>query len=135
MGKLREAHGPLLPIKPQPGDKLRHLFEAQRALMAVYEVKHPDRRLESRSLRLAELADALAAEAQELKAWTPWKRWRADYGRELTKEEEQGVVEELVDLLHFLLEACVEAGLDHVDLAGYYLAKNRENRARQDRGY
>jgi dimeric dUTPase (all-alpha-NTP-PPase superfamily) len=88
------------------------------------------------SLQMSELADAIMMEAAELKAWLPWKRWKGDFGRDLTDEERAGVLEELVDITHFLLEAFLLAGVDiDGDLGALYLAKAAVNRQRQEEGY
>ncbi len=42
------------------------------------------------------------------------------------------VTEELVDILHFFVSACIKAGLDADTLYRAYTGKNRENFRRQD---
>lgn len=136
-GRLREAHEPLVPVDLNSFvDLFGMIVTAQRSIMRLYDEKHPELAEQTQTQKLVMLADALLDESAELKAWLPWKPWRLDHGRELTEEERAGVIEELTDLLHFLLEAFIVMGVTSPrEIAGYYLAKNRVNRARQAQGY
>jgi len=45
------------------------------------------------------------------------------------------VHEELIDCVHFLVSAMLNAGMTYKDVLEEYEKKNRENHARQERGY
>jgi dimeric dUTPase (all-alpha-NTP-PPase superfamily) len=114
---------------------LQVMLDEQRDVLDAIEARLGASDL-SESLQMAELADAIMMEAAELKAWLPWKRWKGDFGRELTDEERAGILEELVDIIHFLLEAFLLAGVDiEEDLGALYLAKAAVNKQRQEEGY
>ena len=40
-----------------------------------------------------------------------------------------------IDMLHFFLNIALALGIDHDTLVSLYVTKNKENFARQDRGY
>jgi hypothetical protein len=124
-------------VEIAPGeDCLAVLLDAQRQVRATIDAHNEVHQNLPLSLKLAVLAEAIIMEGAELKAWLPWKLWKADYGRELTDEEREGALEELVDLLHFVLEGFLELGVDDArTLAGYYLAKAAVNEDRQREGY
>ena len=42
------------------------------------------------------------------------------------------VKEELIDVLHFFISMCITAGMDADEMLRCYLAKNKENYARQN---
>lgn len=65
----------------------------------------------------------------------PWKTWKkyADY--QFTEETYNKVCSEFVELLKHLLLLAGELGMDLKLITNMYVAKNRENHARQDRGY
>lgn len=135
--KLREEHRPLEPVKiPYNVDAFWLMLKGQRDLRSIYAERFPEHVAEPLSARLVALTDALAMEVAELKEWLPWKYWKAGFRGELSEVEVAGAVEELTDILHFVLEAFLELGIDRPEqIAGYYLAKNAVNRQRQEEGY
>ncbi len=85
---------------------------------------------------LIDNADMLMMEAAEAKDWMPWKKHKRDYGRALTEEEREKVLEEFVDALHFVLNGFLTLGVTTSEEVGQrFLAKNKVNHARQDDGY
>jgi dimeric dUTPase (all-alpha-NTP-PPase superfamily) len=129
--RLQGAHA----VWPPKDGVLQIMLDEQRSVLDVIQERLGESDLPA-PLRLVEMADAIMMEAAELKAWLPWKRWKGDYGRELTDEEEAGVIEELVDILHFLLEALLIVGVESEhDLGALYLAKAAVNKKRQEDGY
>lgn len=70
---------------------------------------------------------AIVAEIGELLDEVNFKWWKNP--REVDRER---VTEELVDILHFFVGACLRAGLDADALYRAYVDKNRENFRRQD---
>lgn len=88
------------------------------------------------TLLLIDNAQMLGMEAAEVLDWLPWKKHKRDYGRKLTDEEREKVIEEVIDCLHFVFNLFYELGVrDSREVARRYLAKNNVNHARQDRGY
>lgn len=123
----------------QEGDKLDLLFDKQSELFKkqlengsaenkmknLYEIKEP-----FDGYRIFMLSTALLHEAVELQRETNWKWWKKE-----TKTDIDKVQEEIIDIWHFMIQVSIEAGLDSKKLIEKYMEKNRENLARQERGY
>lgn len=123
----------------QEGDKLDLLFDKQNELFKkqlgntaavnkmknLYEIKEP-----FDGYRIFMLSTALLHEAVELQRETNWKWWKKE-----TKTDIDKVQEEIIDIWHFVIQVSIEAGLDPKKLIEKYMEKNRENLARQERGY
>lgn len=69
---------------------------------------------------------AMVAELGELLDEVNYKWWKAPEPLDV-----QAVAEELVDVFHFLVGACIKAGLGPDELFETYCKKNRENWDRQ----
>jgi len=78
---------------------------------------------------LHRVASAIASEAMEL--------WQAGKGKWWSKKDynRHDKVEEVVDILHFFLIACLELGISAQELFDEYSKKLAENYRRQKRGY
>lgn len=131
--------------KKQRDDKLDLLFQKQKALISqeldssnrdnnkkvenkmkrLYQVKEP-----FQGYRIFMLSSALLHETVELQRETDWKWWKSDKG-----VDHQKIVEEIIDLWHFLIQLSIEAGIDPDLLVTKYMLKNRENTKRQESGY
>jgi dimeric dUTPase (all-alpha-NTP-PPase superfamily) len=123
----------------QEGDKLDILFDKQNELFKkqlensaavnkmknLYEINEP-----FDGYRIFMLSTALLHEAVELQRETNWKWWKKE-----TKTDIDRVQEEIIDMWHFMIQVSIEAGLDSKKLIEKYMEKNRENLARQERGY
>ena len=123
----------------QEGDKLDILFDKQNELFNkqlensaavnkmknLYEIKEP-----FDGYRIFMLSTALLHEAVELQRETNWKWWKKE-----TKTDIDKVQGEIIDMWHFMIQVSIEAGLDPKKLIEKYMEKNRENLARQERGY
>jgi dimeric dUTPase (all-alpha-NTP-PPase superfamily) len=72
-------------------------------------------------------AMAMTAEIGELLEEVNFKWWKNPRPIDLAR-----IREELVDILHFLVAACIRAGLDAESLYREYVKKNSENFRRQD---
>ncbi|HSK69633.1 MAG TPA: dUTPase, partial [Candidatus Limnocylindria bacterium] len=70
---------------------------------------------------------ALIAEVSEALDETNYKWWKNPKPVDLP-----ALREELVDVLHFFLSMCLEAGMDAEEIHRIYMAKCAENFARQD---
>jgi dimeric dUTPase (all-alpha-NTP-PPase superfamily) len=121
------------------GDKLDILFDKQNELFKkqlenstsvnkmrnLYQIEEP-----FEGYRIFMLSTALLHEAVELQRETNWKWWKKE-----TKTNIDKVQEEIIDIWHFVIQVSIEAGLDSKKLIEKYMEKNRENLARQERGY
>ena len=113
-------------------DKQNELFKKQLGNTAavnkmrnLYEIKEP-----FDGYRIFMLSTALLHEAVELQRETNWKWWKKE-----TKMDIDKVQEEIIDIWHFVIQVSIEAGLDSKKIIEKYMEKNRENLARQERGY
>ncbi len=123
----------------QEKDKLDILFDKQNELFKkqlentsavnkmkkLYETKEP-----FDGYRIFMLSAALLHEAVELQRETNWKWWKTE-----TKTDIDKVQGEIIDIWHFMIQLSIEAGLDPKKLFEKYMEKNKENLARQERGY
>lgn len=70
---------------------------------------------------------AIIAELSEVLEEVNFKWWK-----DPQKINQERLKEEIVDVLHFFVSMCLKAGLGPEELYQAYLAKNRENFARQE---
>lgn len=71
-----------------------------------------------------------------------WKYWKKDYEKygfmkfsDLSKTDQLECKFEIVDILHFFLNMAISIGMTPQEMYNMYMAKNKENRDRQSRGY
>ena len=71
-----------------------------------------------------------------------WKRWKKDYPKfetmkfsDLSEEDQLECKFEIIDILHFFMNYAASIGMTASEMYNMYMAKNEENRARQQRGY
>ena len=71
-----------------------------------------------------------------------WKRWKKDYPKfdsmkfsDLSEDDQLECKFEIVDILHFFMNYAASIGMSASEMYNMYMAKNEENRARQQRGY
>lgn len=107
-------------------DKLEYLLGEQEKLRQMYEEKRPAYRDVSLNDILVVFADAIMDECSELKAGLNWKPWK----NQKTLDHEY-LKEELIDILHFWLDACNRLGMNARDIIDMYDEKHRENERRQ----
>lgn len=69
---------------------------------------------------------AMVSELGELLDEVSFKWWKDQ------EVDPEAAKEELVDILHFFVSMCIKAGITSQDLYEAYLAKNKENFARQN---
>jgi len=72
---------------------------------------------------------AMMAEMAELLDEVNYKWWKNP-----KRLDTDAIKEELVDIFHFLISACIRVGMDAEDLHRRYVAKNAENFRRQRGG-
>ncbi len=111
-------------INQEAKDKLDVIFEMQRSLN--------DFITDSRGLRFSrdewiqKRAIALIEEVTEVLNEVNYKWWKNPKPR-----NEDNLKEELVDVLHFFVGMCIDAGMTSEELYGIYIKKNKENYDRQ----
>jgi hypothetical protein len=126
-------------------DQLNRIFELQKVLMDKYQVPYPgpggELNIDTLHDWTQKLGRCIIHEGCELEDWTPWKHWSVrpgnKYNVELgSPEHREEMRREIIDLLHFVLEAAIVHGLSAKDLFDAYVAKSEVNRKRQERpGY
>ncbi len=105
-------------------DKLDTIFAMQQALNA--NIRETRGLTFSREEWIQKQTLALVAELSEVLDEVNYRWWKNP-----KPADPDALKEELVDVLHFLLSMCLEAGMDAQDLYDRYLAKNEENFKRQ----
>ncbi len=109
------------------GDILEEIFRLQKEYVSTFTFERYPKSLEE---RISALCTAIIHEAAELQDLTSWKWWKTFKGFDKEKAKE-----EVVDILHFLIQACIELNLTPQDLLELYRAKNYVNRERAQKGY
>ncbi len=104
-------------------DKFEAIFDLQRRFQTRMETTYDQ-------AFITEMTLAAIVELTELVQETDWKSWKTPIGIQREK-----AVEEWADALHFFVNIGLALGLDADAAFDAYLAKNKENHARQDRGY
>lgn len=71
-----------------------------------------------------------------------WKRWKKAFDSysnlkfsDLSAADQLECKFEIVDILHFFMNMAVSVGMTSSEMYNMYMAKNEENRARQQKGY
>ena len=108
-------------------DRLEAIFEMQGSFAASVDGGAYPKGMEA---RVSALCTAIMQEAVELQATTNWKWWK----RPIAFDEEHAR-EELVDILHFVVQAAIELGLTPDGILAEYRRKNEINQERQRSGY
>lgn len=113
-------------------DKLNHMLELQKLLEVRFFGSGDELSIESKVHWTKEICIAIMREMTELLDGLPKsKHWKETY-EPLNLDN---VLEEIVDMTHFLLALAVIWGFDAESLYQGYVDKNRENIRRYDSGY
>src|SRR5215831_8715238 len=108
-------------------DVLETIYKLQKELaMITSSPKYPQAKEE----RISLLATAITHEAIELQRLTNWKWWKKP-----VKFDDSQAREEIIDLLHFLVQVSIELGMTPKEILDEYMRKNRINKERQEKGY
>ncbi|MEM1994829.1 MAG: dUTPase [Nitrososphaerales archaeon] len=108
-------------------DTLEEIFKLQKEYVSTFSFERYPKSLEA---RISALCTAIIHEAVELQDLTSWKWWKTSKGFEVERAKE-----ELIDILHFLVQAFIEMNLSPNDILNLYRAKNYVNRERAQSGY
>jgi dimeric dUTPase (all-alpha-NTP-PPase superfamily) len=108
-------------------DALETIFQLQKELARVTSSSRYPQRKEA---RISSLAMAIVHEAIELQNLTDWKWWKKskEFNEALAKEE-------IIDILHFVIQASIEVGMMPTEILNEYRKKNQINIERQEKGY
>ena len=105
------------------GDALDVLLRLQRRIEDQWDRLPNPEDTESVSRYIREVALCLEDELHEALEHVHWKPWKTSRGfKDLSKYRE-----ELADVLHFVLDLYIAAGMDGKDIYQDYLAKHKEN--------
>jgi hypothetical protein len=117
---------------PYPANPLAQIFAHQRKFM---------RRFSRLTAQIDEVATCIAQEAAELRDWVPWKCWSQQVGGKHVHQANMWRPEhihemrvEVVDLVHFVVQAAILLGMDEHMLYDIWAQKARINNARQESG-
>jgi len=108
-------------------DKLDLIFSLQKELSSLMDLSRYPKTMED---KISMLCIAIIHEATELQRITNWKWWKKP-----TNFDVKEAKEELIDILHFVIQASLELGLSPNDILEEYIKKNYINRNRQKNGY
>lgn len=108
-------------------DKLDDIFQMQQDLEKYVTSSRYPKKLEA---KISSLSVAIIHEAVELQRLTNWKWWKRsqDFNIVLAKEE-------VVDILHFVIQASLELGMSPTELVKEYSKKHNINKKRQELKY
>lgn len=109
-------------------DLLEEIFRLQKEYHD--SIHHNGRYPSTRAERIDKLCQAIIHEAVELQDETNWKWWKQPKPVKMEKARE-----ELIDILHFVVDLAMELDLDPQLTYIEYLKKNKINRQRQEEGY
>ncbi len=108
-------------------DKLEEIMMMQKKLADfIYSPRYP----KNQQGRISVLAVAVIHEAVELQRLTNWKWWKKNH-----EFDEKSAREELIDILHFVIQIALELNMDADDLIDEYKKKNDINKNRQKNNY
>lgn len=121
---------PCAPTAGPPADRLERMFSAQRRVTAMTGSDPPGYPRDVDG-RVSALCTAIIQEAVELQNTTGWKWWK----QRTSPLDMAHAREELVDVLHFAVQAAIVLGMSPDDLVAEYERKAAINVRRQEAGY
>ena len=108
-------------------DSLDEIFEMQRSFATpVKNNGYPD----GMEAMVSILCTAIIQEAVELQRTTNWKWWKTPVAFDITHARE-----EIINILHLVIQTAIEMGLGPRDILTEYRRKNEINKERQRNGY
>lgn len=108
-------------------DMLEKIFEEQKKLVEFLRVDRYPKKIDE---RVSALMTAIVHEAIELQDLTSWKWWKRPSGFEIEMAQT-----ELIDILHFVIQAAIELQMTPQKVLEEYMNKNYINRERKRSGY
>ncbi len=143
--QLQEAREEVERVR-RDNDRLATLFRIQRVMQEAFpgrwqpwDGKYPMRYPTNFREQLDYWLTCIAQEVAECRDWLPWKTWSQKLGNKIdikhwSPEHMKEIQVELVDILHFWMNACMVAGLGADEVFAMYLEKNQVNYDRQATG-
>jgi hypothetical protein len=135
---------------PYPANPLAQIFAHQRKFMRRFShlmpqdfnrLVLPPEDAACLTAQIDEVATCIAQEAAELRDWVPWKCWSQQVGGKHVHQANMWRPEhihemrvEVVDLVHFVVQAAILLGMDEHMLYDIWAQKARINNARQESG-
>lgn len=114
-------------IAKMKGCKLKSVFQAQRGLLQRYDFyskQAPEELTKTYVLALLSELDELLSEVN----WKPWKKTKKTIDLEELRYE-------IIDIFTFTLSLMIAWGMTEEECFQYFMAKNKENLDRIERGY
>lgn len=108
-------------------DMLEKIFDEQKKLVEYLGAERYPRKTEE---RISVLMTAIIHEATELQDLTSWKWWKKP-----SRFEMEMAQTELIDILHFVIQAALELQMTAEKVLDVYMDKNSVNRERKRSGY
>ena len=128
-------------------DKLKEMVSEQALLMErlnvptvhLLEALPEEERHAALTNWVKQVATAIIMEGAELMDWVPWKAWSQRAGNKTdielwSPEHMREMRTEVIDILHFALEAAIILGMSTDDIHAEYMVKMGINHRRQDEG-
>ena len=110
-------------------DRLQRLFIFQKHLQnRLYGIELPEERPELLPVQITAVVGELGEILTNDSRWKPWKNQHKEFDRILQ-------LEEVVDLLHFIINIFLMCGFDADEIYVKFLEKNQINHERQESGY
>ena len=129
MKEVEKYRQEIIDIYKNVPDKLENIMKLQKQFGSKF-CKFDKLTLKEKQTWTKEFILCCMDELSEILNQVNWKHWRKP-----VPVDEIEVKYELIDLLHFLVSMMLVWGMDSKEVYSMYLAKNRENRERQKRGY
>lgn len=108
-------------------DKLEEIFTMQKSLNDYIVNNRGVEELKNFDNAISKHAVALLCELTEVIEETNYRWWKNPKEIDMAK-----VKEELIDVLHFYISMCLDAGMTADEMYSIYMAKNKENFDRQN---
>lgn len=108
-------------------DKLDIIFDMQSKLNSYIQGSRNLKEMSDFNTAIQKHATAMLCELTEVIEETNYKWWKNPKEIDMQK-----VKEELIDVLHFYISMCIDAGMTADEMLEIYLSKNKENFDRQN---
>lgn len=127
---LGEEFAEAVAAEYHPEDRLSDMFRAQRRLQERVDPRAFSPVPATRAAYVKDMVLAASDELMEMLRRTPWKPWKKQQ-----EWDEAGYRNEWVDLLHFVLNLALVAGITPQQAFAGYMHKNKVNHTRRSDGY
>lgn len=124
-------------MSDDPSHKLELMLMHQLSLQDHFQYKLHHISPQDRTKKTREMVEAISNELQEVVNRIPWKPWRKykSSDHQLSEKEILELQYEIIDIWHFIMNLCLLWNISAKDFYNLYMAKNKENMDRIQRGY